>query len=193
MRYTQVSSTQKYGKLTVQEQVDRNPSGHIRWLCNCECGGTAIVTSCNLRNGHTQSCGCLRKQRGRENFALGSQANRLPSGIAAKNALYARYRNGAQNRQLQWDLTKKDFEQLTQGNCFYCNREPEQENNVQSNTGSYIYNGIDRVNNSKGYTTGNCVSCCKQCNIAKGTLSLEEFLEWINKVSLAQVIRLYYV
>jgi hypothetical protein len=48
--------------------------------------------------------------------------------------------------------------------------------------GNYTYNGLDRVNNSKGYTRTNVVPCCIICNNAKRTLSLSEFLEWIGQV-----------
>ena len=30
------------------------------WVCSCDCGKETKVTSYNLRNGHTKSCGCLR-------------------------------------------------------------------------------------------------------------------------------------
>ena len=29
------------------------------WLCECKCGGTAIVYGGHLKDGHTQSCGCI--------------------------------------------------------------------------------------------------------------------------------------
>lgn len=33
------------------------------WKCKCECGEILTVQSGNLRNGHTQSCGCLQRER----------------------------------------------------------------------------------------------------------------------------------
>ena len=33
-------------------------------MCQCECGKKVIVLSSNLRNGHTQSCGCSRRSHG---------------------------------------------------------------------------------------------------------------------------------
>ena len=35
-----------------------------RWLCRCDCGNETAVAVANLRNGHTQSCGC----EGRSSF-----------------------------------------------------------------------------------------------------------------------------
>jgi hypothetical protein len=41
--------------------------------------------------------------------------------------------------------------------------------------GIYTYNGIDRVDNSKGYTPENTVPCCKICNKIKGTGDVQTF------------------
>jgi hypothetical protein len=49
--------------------------------------------------------------------------------------------------------------------------------------GEYLYNGLDRVDNTKGYIISNIVSCCGQCNRAKGILSQEEFLQWLKRAS----------
>ena len=58
-----------FGRLTVLEQVEDyvSPKGiHIaRWLCECLCQehNKTIVSGHSLRNGATQSCGCLQKER----------------------------------------------------------------------------------------------------------------------------------
>lgn len=48
--------------------------------------------------------------------------------------------------------------------------------------GEYHYNGIDRKNNSKGYTLENAVPCCGQCNIAKASFTEHEFISWVRMV-----------
>lgn len=53
--------------------------------------------------------------------------------------------------------------------------------NPQCN-GDYVYNGIDRVDNTKGYTIDNVVPCCGICNMAKGKLNQQEFQNWIKRV-----------
>ena len=45
----------QFGKLTVIEY-----DGNSSWLCECECGNKTTVTTSNLKNGKTKSCGCLR-------------------------------------------------------------------------------------------------------------------------------------
>lgn len=61
----------KFGLLTVIQQsedyINSSTGKHnARWLCKCECGNDVIVIDYNLKNGHTQSCGCFQKRRARE-------------------------------------------------------------------------------------------------------------------------------
>lgn len=54
-------SGQKFGKLHVRGRwgyVQRNTK-QPTWLCKCDCGAFRIVLGAHLRNGTTQSCGCL--------------------------------------------------------------------------------------------------------------------------------------
>ena len=51
---------QRFGKLTVMEQVIINDSPMYK--CQCDCGNTTIVRAGNLTSGNTQSCGCLEKE-----------------------------------------------------------------------------------------------------------------------------------
>ena len=48
----------RYGKLTVIEQVESSSRGQRRYRCICDCGGTIIAFAGNLKSGHTTSCGC---------------------------------------------------------------------------------------------------------------------------------------
>lgn len=47
---------QRFGLLTVVGMEDSNPG--IKWVCKCECGNVTKVTSHELTNGDTKSCGC---------------------------------------------------------------------------------------------------------------------------------------
>lgn len=48
------------GKLTVVSQCGKTHDGKTRWLCDCACGRSVVVTGKDLRSGHTKSCGCLK-------------------------------------------------------------------------------------------------------------------------------------
>lgn len=47
---------------------------------------------------------------------------------------------------------------------------------------NFYYNGIDRVDNLKGYTRNNCIPCCSICNQSKHTMSKKDWLQWITRV-----------
>lgn len=53
---------QKFDRLEVLKRVDNAKDGHTRWLCSCVCENEVIVWGKHLKNGHTKSCGCLRKE-----------------------------------------------------------------------------------------------------------------------------------
>lgn len=52
----------RYGKLVVLERVENNRFGHVCYRCKCDCGGEAVVDAANLRNGNTNSCGCIKSK-----------------------------------------------------------------------------------------------------------------------------------
>lgn len=58
-------SGQTFGKLTVIERVENNNKGNTRWLCECNCShkNKVVVLGYDLKSGHTQSCGCLQKEK----------------------------------------------------------------------------------------------------------------------------------
>ena len=57
---------QKFGRLKVLRQGEsyRTPNGrnHITWVCQCECGTIKTIRGDSLKNGHTVSCGCKKKE-----------------------------------------------------------------------------------------------------------------------------------
>lgn len=53
---------QRFGKLIVLERVENDRFGHVNYKCQCDCGGITIVDATNLRNGITNSCGCLKSK-----------------------------------------------------------------------------------------------------------------------------------
>lgn len=57
----------KYGKLTVlSRDLGEHVEQSVYWLCQCECGNTASVTTKRLKSGNTRSCGCLNDEARRE-------------------------------------------------------------------------------------------------------------------------------
>ena len=71
---------QTFGRLTISSREATRATGRTQYLCLCECGAQLIVAGCHLVNGHTQSCGCLRKETGqRRPRTHGHTINRKPT------------------------------------------------------------------------------------------------------------------
>lgn len=51
----------KFGRLTVLQRAG-SANGFPVWHCRCDCGNEVDVRGCNLRTGHSQSCGCIRTE-----------------------------------------------------------------------------------------------------------------------------------
>jgi hypothetical protein len=104
--------------------------------------------------------------------------NRFPDGFSN---MYRNYKRGAEKRNLSFSIDKDDFYRLTQENCHYCNAAPGQIMYARSKYTTFIYNGIDRIDNRYGYSLSNCVPCCKWCNQAKSDMSIQEFNDWCKR------------
>ena len=50
--------------------------------------------------------------------------------------------------------------------------------------GPFIFNGIDRVENTIGYEMDNVVTSCFKCNRAKNVMPAQEFLELAERIYL---------
>ena len=85
---------------------------------------------------------------------------------------YGEYVRGASKRAYDMMLTFEEFYALIVQPCYYCDYKVEDE-----------VNGIDRYDNTKGYTVDNSVPCCKWCNRMKLDQPTDEFLERCNKIA----------
>lgn len=159
---------QKFGKLTAIASLGVWKS-RGRWICECDCGNITTAITTELLHGHTQSCGCYRPQQ-------------KPFGEASRNEVLTTYRRHARERGLVWSISAVDWHQLTQQPCRYCGALPTTRNRAKGTSGEFIYNGLDRADNSRGYEIANIVPCCQICNRAKLVMSVDEFLSWARRV-----------
>lgn len=91
------------------------------------------------------------------------------------------YKNGALVRNLDFLLTREEFESIIYRKCYYCGVEPTSRTVAKGCT--IICNGIDREDNDLGYYKGNCVPACKVCNVMKSKMSHEEFIQHCRKIA----------
>lgn len=100
--------------------------------------------------------------------------------ISNARALHRTYARRAKHKNISFDISLDDFMKLTKKNCYICNASPAgRYRHDKTQPIPWVYNGLDRVDNFRGYTADNVIACCKTCNVAKASLPLEDFLLFI--------------
>ena len=56
----------------------------VTWVCRCSCGTDCTIRANKLRSGHTQSCGCLRREMSSIKNLKHGQSNHPNGGKATK-------------------------------------------------------------------------------------------------------------
>lgn len=172
----------KFNYLTGLRPSDRRYAREILWVWKCECGSEITKRPSQVKIGFPKSCGCKTKElvdRSRDRRV------KLPQGEAAFRELFRSYKFNAEKRNYDFELSMDEFKSLTKQNCYYCGDVPSTTFYMRGskiNQGNYVYNGVDRLDNHKGYIQGNVVPCCGACNIMKGVSSLSKFLSKIENV-----------
>jgi hypothetical protein len=79
------------------------------------------------------------------------------------------YKDSAIRRGHDFNYNEEKFKLMLFQPCYYCGLKPTKN----------LINGVDRVNNNKGYVINNCVSCCNVCNVLKRDASIFKFINMI--------------
>lgn len=101
-------------------------------------------------------------------------------------ASYNQYKTRAANKSLLFELTTKEYNTITNSQCYLCDRKSCEK----------YKNGIDRIDNHLGYILSNVKPCCGSCNHIKKDLELDEllnkmmeiFMKCKNKVEITTII-----
>lgn len=115
----------KFGRLSVIERVSNNKDGRTMWRCRCDCGNERIIMGKSLRNGHTQSCGCLNKEIVSNNSLIDRVGERFGRLVVVSRADDYIAPNG--KKHIRWKClcdcgqeTTADVCQLVQGHTKSC-------------------------------------------------------------------------
>lgn len=81
---------------------------------------------------------------------------------------YLSYLKRANKKQIPFEFTVDQFNEITNNTCTYCGQQPAK--------------GIDRMNSKEGYTKDNSVPCCTKCNTMKFVYTAKDFLEHVRKI-----------
>lgn len=170
-------------------------SKHVQWECRCVCGAHTTMRADRLRRLEPNlSCGCKR-------FTGFHGNSKHDPKSASFIGLFNRMRNSARRRRLPWNLSLHHFKRLVTSRCNWCETAPAERFNAvvsknrrmqRKHATRYVrdgwikYNGLDRVNNDRGYFRRNVKPSCKYCNFARNERTVQEFKSWIKRIAIAQ-------
>ena len=132
---------QRFGRLIAVEPTEERISHRcVVWRCLCDCGRECFVSSLNLRQGHTKSCGCfaldVRTSHGRaatgEYKSWHGMIDRCEN---SKHPKFARYGGRGIFACKRWHVFENFFKDMG----------PRPKGT-----------SIDRINNDGNYEPGNC-------------------------------------
>lgn len=172
----------KFGKLTVLTVHSRNRNGHIRWICQCECGRTHQVFSTHLLSGLIKSCGCDRKS-GKDHSLWGG------FGEISGNFWHSikRGANGSKGRKpIEFSITIKEAWELFLRQKRKCALSGiELYFNSKDSGGKSIHTAsLDRIDSGMGYKKENIQWVHKDINKMKNSFNQEYFISLCQLVSL---------
>ena len=142
----------RFGRLVVVGYYGKKTCGNQKkstWLCNCDCGNQTIVGIGELRDGGTQSCGCIQKE-----FA--GSLNRTHNLSGKCGRLYPLWKSV---KYRCYCKTSKDYANYGGRGIVMCD---EWKNDFLVFYNWAISNGykedltIDRIDNNGNYEPSNC-------------------------------------
>lgn len=135
---------QRFGRLTVLSRNDEITG--IRWDCLCDCGGTACVTTRNLKKDRTKSCGCLQKE------VVGSLRRTHGLTHSPEYTVWQLMKDRCSNPK------NKDFHSYGGRGISVCDRWVNSFENFLCDMGQKpsCQHSIDRINNNGNYEPNNC-------------------------------------
>lgn len=185
----------KFNSLAVVSVISEETAGkYVMLETKCDCGNTKNIQGYKVYSGRAKSCGCMQGLKQKVDYLK-----------AVKKFAFTTLKCQAKDRDLENILPFFEFIKISEQNCNYCGVEPANDmgiwwrnklksgrkrNNIRGDKRtfgvSWLTNGLDRVDSSKGYISENVVACCKDCNRAKSDMSIEKFLYWLDKLARKQ-------
>lgn len=140
------------------------------WTCRCDCGSTVVINGRRLKTAKRTKCGS------RSCAALFCKTRRQ-----AGRRVLSNYKQSAQTRGIDWNLTEDEFFSLITQPCHYSGMLPKKP--IKTVEGTFYWNGVDRKDSSLGYTIDNCVPCSHFANTAKLDHPYDEFVDWMKQAA----------
>lgn len=163
----------------------RGSGNDYYYKCLCDCGFVSVRDKNQLlfssRNNIDIICNnCRDKNRQIKN----EKPQNKPEIDKKFLKVLADYKHSAKRRNIYFDLKLEDFKNNCLNDCHYCGIAPNKNRKKRNSKGfmAVNFNGLDRIDNKKGYVSDNIVPCCSDCNLAKRDLSTKAFLDMITLI-----------
>lgn len=160
-----------YGKIKVNylhSETKYKESIKRKYMCSCN----------NCRKQYIYSVNVIKRK--------GFIGCRCSDNISTKKYVFSNYKRNACKKNRSFYITFEQFVYLCEKECYYCGSNPSNFLDRKDLHGNWKYNGIDRIDNERGYDIDNVVSCCKQCNMMKRDMKSEDFLVAIKNIFVNQ-------
>jgi hypothetical protein len=147
MKRIEIKKGDNFNKLTIVQEVEKQGKYRV-FQCECDCGNQVKVRLGNLRNSHTTSCGCNRKE---EMSKLGYLSS--IHGMS-KSSEYNTW-NGMKTRCN--NPKSPDYKNYGGRGITVCERWSTFDNFIKDmGTKPNKNYSIDRIDNNRGYEPSNC-------------------------------------
>ena len=146
----------RFGRLTAKFVCGKSIDRHYLWHCVCDCGNEVVVPSNGLTCGHTQSCGCLQRDK--------TSGARTKHGASGNHQNIERlYRVWISMRARCNNPNNKSFKYYGGKGVLVCDEWSDYsvfkrwaENNGYDKNAKYGDCTIDRINPNGNYEPSNC-------------------------------------
>lgn len=174
----------RYGRLIVVGEEGKDKAGHLKWQCKCDCGNMTVVSGTNLKSGRIKSCGCLLAETiYKHGYAVNGKVDRL----------YSIWRHMIERC---YNEKSKSYEDYGGRGITVCD---EWKNDIESFRKWALKNGyadnltIDRKDNDKGYSPGNCrwADVSMQANNRRSNVLIEykgetkTLMQWCREIGIS--------
>lgn len=158
-------------------RVDASPNGIDRIESDGDYTKDNCVACCKMCN-YTKGCLDIVTFIKRSEYISVANNRIAPTKINEdifhnyKSCSYEHYRYRAYQKNIGWNLTEENVIAIKKRPCYICKRQAKGQ----------FSNGIDRIDNTKGYSLSNCASCCGECNYMKKDFNIDVLLDQMLKI-----------
>jgi hypothetical protein len=145
-----------YGRITVLFNYISNAQRRLNSRCVCECGNIFNTHTRNIRNGITQSCGCLQRERTSEAGVELGRKYREKRGLDPDIALRTQ---NAQDRVLFMETVGRNTKIRDKYTCLLCGLYSREM--CSHHLSPWVSDKENRFNYS------NIATLCKECHLHK--------------------------